>query len=423
MISVRNALGTALLAAVVLWSEPLAAQCAGDCDGSGVVTVDEVLAGVNIALGNAPLGTCPAFDANGDQRVTVDEILAAVANALNGCPIAATPTATATVVRLTPTPPPGCGNGVVDFNLGETCDDGNTIDDDGATAINPCPANCRIAACTSTANTVTADVSFTAPSGVDIAGLTIFLRYPDGVVQIPGHASDDQVQSSILNLPGNAFATPNDLDFALRLVMVSTDQTPFPPGLVFSVQFGTCQGAPPPTADDFTCVVEDAADTSLETVSGVTCTVVLGGNTPLQPSQQPQPGIFALRSEPLGNGETQVALHSLSTAGTIITVVSQIDYDTKRLSMRGCEIGQSIGAGTAAGKTLHFAEPTPGIVRAVIEGGLQALPPMADVLTCTFATAPGTPPGPVMLQAHGNVADMSFVDRGFAAEATVDARK
>jgi cysteine-rich repeat protein len=279
MISVRTALRAALVAAFVLWTTPLAARCTGDCDGSGAVTVDEVLTGVNIALGNAPLDTCSAFDANGDHAVTVDEILAAVNNALNGCPIVATPTATptatATVLRLTPTPPPGCGNGVVDFNLGETCDDGNTIDDDGPKAVNPCPANCRIASCASTANTVTADVSFTPASGVDIAGLTMFLRYPDGVVQIPGHASDDQVQNSILNLPGNAFATPNDLDFALRLVIVSTDQTPFSPGLVFSLQFGTCQGAAPPAASDFTCIVEDAADTSLQTVTGVTCAVTL----------------------------------------------------------------------------------------------------------------------------------------------------
>jgi cysteine-rich repeat protein len=275
MISLRTLLGAALVAACVARSAPLAARCTGDCDSSGAVTVDEVLTGVNIALGNALLTGCSAFDANGDQHVTVDEILAAVNNALNGCAAAATPTATATVARVTPTPPPGCGNGMVDFNLGETCDDGNTVDDDGPSASNPCPANCRIASCTSTGATVTADVSFTPPSGVDIAGLTIFLRYPDGVVQIPGMASDDQVQSRVTNLPGNAFAAPNDLDFALRLVMLSTDSTPFVPGLLFSVEFDRCQGATPPATGDFTCIVEDAGDTNSQTVSGVTCTVAL----------------------------------------------------------------------------------------------------------------------------------------------------
>jgi hypothetical protein len=40
---------------------------------------------VNIALGNVPLSDCYAGDANGDGQVTVDEILSAVNNALNGC--------------------------------------------------------------------------------------------------------------------------------------------------------------------------------------------------------------------------------------------------------------------------------------------------------------------------------------------------
>jgi cysteine-rich repeat protein len=275
MISVRTALGATLVAAFVLWTRPLSAQCTGDCDNRRGVTVEEVLTGVNIALGNESLTACSVFDANGDKMVTVDEILVAVNNALSGCPTTSTPTATTTVARVTPTPPPGCGNGVVDFNLGETCDDGNTVDDDGIHADNPCPANCRIASCSSAGATATADVSFIPPSGVDIAGLTIFLRYPDGVVQIPGMASDDQVQSRVTNLPENAFATPNDLDFALRLVMVSTDQTPFVPGPLFTVEFDRCQGAPPPVAGDFTCIVEDAADTSLQPVTGVTCAVTV----------------------------------------------------------------------------------------------------------------------------------------------------
>jgi hypothetical protein len=41
---------------------------------------------VNIALGNRTLGDCDAGDRNGDGTITVDEILAAVNDALNGCP-------------------------------------------------------------------------------------------------------------------------------------------------------------------------------------------------------------------------------------------------------------------------------------------------------------------------------------------------
>lgn len=63
----------------------LPAPCVGDCNVDRVVTVNEVLTMVNIALGNTLPSECAAGDANGDHQVTVDEILTALANALNGC--------------------------------------------------------------------------------------------------------------------------------------------------------------------------------------------------------------------------------------------------------------------------------------------------------------------------------------------------
>ncbi len=59
--------------------------CVGDCGGDHVVTVDELLTMVNIALGNASVSDCLPGDANTDGQITVDEILTAVNNALNGC--------------------------------------------------------------------------------------------------------------------------------------------------------------------------------------------------------------------------------------------------------------------------------------------------------------------------------------------------
>lgn len=68
-------------------STPTAAiSCPGDCEGSGTVTVDEVLLLVNIALGALQSGTCPAGDVDGSGSITVDEILQAVGAALLGCP-------------------------------------------------------------------------------------------------------------------------------------------------------------------------------------------------------------------------------------------------------------------------------------------------------------------------------------------------
>ncbi|HVN88051.1 MAG TPA: hypothetical protein VMW17_24680 [Candidatus Binatia bacterium] len=62
------------------------AACVGDCDGSNTVSVDELVKGVNIALGLADPSTCPAFDEDKSNTVTVDELVKGVNNALSGCP-------------------------------------------------------------------------------------------------------------------------------------------------------------------------------------------------------------------------------------------------------------------------------------------------------------------------------------------------
>ena len=65
---------------------PFTEVCLGDCNGSGDVTVDELLTMVNIAQDTDELSSCPEADHNHDGSVTIDEIVAAVANAFDGCP-------------------------------------------------------------------------------------------------------------------------------------------------------------------------------------------------------------------------------------------------------------------------------------------------------------------------------------------------
>src|SRR5262245_37450269 len=72
--------------AVVGTAAPAVAICPGDCAGDGRVAVNELVVGVNMALGNAPVQQCLSFDDNDDGRVAVNELVAAVANALLGCP-------------------------------------------------------------------------------------------------------------------------------------------------------------------------------------------------------------------------------------------------------------------------------------------------------------------------------------------------
>jgi len=73
--------------------------CRGDCDQDGTVTVDEILTGVNVALGFQPSTACLSFDADADGAVTIEELLGAVSNALGGCHTPPTP-----VPTPTPTP-------------------------------------------------------------------------------------------------------------------------------------------------------------------------------------------------------------------------------------------------------------------------------------------------------------------------------
>ena len=56
----------------------------GDCNGNGVVRVDELVKAVNIALGTADVSLCAAADRNGDG-VKIDELVRAVGAALKGC--------------------------------------------------------------------------------------------------------------------------------------------------------------------------------------------------------------------------------------------------------------------------------------------------------------------------------------------------
>lgn len=62
-----------------------AAACPGDCNGNGVVAINELISSVNVALGSAPVSTCSACDVNGDGSIGVSELVSAVGRLLNGC--------------------------------------------------------------------------------------------------------------------------------------------------------------------------------------------------------------------------------------------------------------------------------------------------------------------------------------------------
>jgi len=115
----KLALFTVGLAALLGASAGAQAQCVGDCNNDNTVAINELVTGVNIALGSAAVLTCPSFDANGDGVVAINELITGVNNALGTCPSGEAV----------------CGDGLVNVE-GETCDDGNNFGGDN------CAANC-----------------------------------------------------------------------------------------------------------------------------------------------------------------------------------------------------------------------------------------------------------------------------------------
>ena len=81
----RTAIDSRTPASCAPTSQPTVARtetsCTGDCNGDRSVSVNELVYGVNVALGNPGPTLCPGFG----QTVRIDTLLTAVINALTGC--------------------------------------------------------------------------------------------------------------------------------------------------------------------------------------------------------------------------------------------------------------------------------------------------------------------------------------------------
>ena len=65
---------------------PPTPACVGDCNGDGMVSIDELVLGVDITLGSASVDGCRAFDCSGAGTVAIDCLVQGVTASLNGCP-------------------------------------------------------------------------------------------------------------------------------------------------------------------------------------------------------------------------------------------------------------------------------------------------------------------------------------------------
>jgi hypothetical protein len=71
---------------VFLRSPAVGQPCHGDCNGDRTVSVDELVVGVRIALGDATRDACPGFV--GEEPLAIEALIRAVVSALQGCPAA-----------------------------------------------------------------------------------------------------------------------------------------------------------------------------------------------------------------------------------------------------------------------------------------------------------------------------------------------
>src|SRR5262249_51179763 len=60
---------------------PTLAPCVGDCNQDGEVRANELIIGVNISSGTADVSACPPFDRDGSGTVTLSELVAGVNSA------------------------------------------------------------------------------------------------------------------------------------------------------------------------------------------------------------------------------------------------------------------------------------------------------------------------------------------------------
>jgi len=191
-----------LVFCLVTVSAAAAQTCVGDCADIGLVRINDLIIGVNIALGLQPTTACPAFQ-NDQGQVDIAQLIKGVGNALNGCRLEVEPTATATntsppagatstatnpptdTPTPTPTHTPACGNGIIEGS--EQCDPPGSACGAGAVCQPDCTCPCDFLD--------TNDCLFPFPSD--------YLTVPD-----PTTDTGRRVHFAVDSMPRNATQTP-----------------------------------------------------------------------------------------------------------------------------------------------------------------------------------------------------------------------
>ena len=133
-----------------------------------------------------------------------------------------------------------CGNKLLDAD--ETCAQ--------------CPADCTTQPCRAGQQRAKFEVVFTPPETPDVSAASILIGYRSDLLSLPGKGMDTSVKSR-LTAPNHDVMAFNDVDFALRIV--AGHPKAIPAGVLVTVEFDRCEGAPAPTVADLSCAVESCA--------------------------------------------------------------------------------------------------------------------------------------------------------------------
>jgi cysteine-rich repeat protein len=178
-------------------------------------------------------------------------------------PTPVVPTVTVTATRTnSPTASPtatlkpeSCGDGLLE--PGETC--------------SACPADCEPAACAPSGTTSTFSIAISGSR--QASDVAVQLAYRSAVIGIPGSGNDVSVRQRVRFAPPvpSSF-TVADLDFAVDIGSLRAAGLPSAPSPFATARFDDCSGAPAPTVEDLSCVVERCSDAA-GAIAGCACVV------------------------------------------------------------------------------------------------------------------------------------------------------
>ncbi len=133
-----------------------------------------------------------------------------------------------------------------------------------------CEIDAVVAVCAPQGATQTFAVNFTGAIGTIPTSATMLIGYRSELLAIPGSGASRDVRLRVRAESSPFIFTPNDLDYALRAIVIRT--TPMEDGRQLTIEFDTC-ASDSATSGDLACVIEGCSGAG-GSIEGCSCAVV-----------------------------------------------------------------------------------------------------------------------------------------------------